>query len=149
MNGLGGCAARDGVQHRGLDLKIAAAIKKAADLPNDLGTLDKGFLDLGAGNQIDVALTIAQLSILQAVPLVGKRKQRFGKQAYFPGMNRNFPLACAEDKALNPDDITDIPGVERRISLLAHIVDPDIDLHPAARVPQVDETGLAHVGARS
>ena len=56
-----------GYQHGGLNLHEIAAIQEIADLLDDLGSLDKGILDLRVHDQVHISLPIAGIRIRQAV----------------------------------------------------------------------------------
>ncbi len=60
-------------------------------------------------------------------------------------MKRDLSAPCSENKALNADDIADIPLFEVGKGILTYIVHSDIDLDPAARIKKVDEVCLAHI----
>ena len=62
-------------------------------------------------------------------------------------MNGYLASAGLEDKALDLDDIADIPLFEVGKYILADLVYLDIDLHSAVTVAHVDEVCLAHVAA--
>ena len=73
-----------------------------------------------------------------------KGPQGFGEQHDAGRVDGNFPHLGAEDRALNPHDVSDIPLFECCVCVLPHVVPPDINLHPVAAVPQIEETRLAH-----
>ena len=142
-----GRAARDRVQHGGLDLEEAQPVQVAADSGDDLRALDEGLLDLGAHDEVDIPLAVAQLGVLEAVPLLGQRQQGFGEEHDLVRLDRDLPLLGAEDLAADADDVADVPFLEICVPLVAHLVAAHIALHPARGVAQVEEGGLAHDAA--
>ncbi len=74
--GPGGGTAVERLQHGGLDLEVAAVVQEPPDRRDHPGA----HLEYGAngsvGDEVDVALAIADLDILQAVPLLRRRIQR-------------------------------------------------------------------------
>ena len=60
-------------------------------------------------------------------------------------MNGNLTSACSENKALDLDNIADIPLFELGKLILADIVHSDIYLHTSCAVGDINKVGLAHV----
>ena len=71
--GARGGAARLGVKYRGFHLQKAAGIQELAHGGDDLAALYKGIAHLGVYHHIQVALTIAQVGIGQAMELLRQR----------------------------------------------------------------------------
>jgi hypothetical protein len=68
------------VQHRGrFALDEAARIAEPANFGDDPRALEKRAAHRLAHREVEIALAVALLDVLQAVPLVGERRQRFGE----------------------------------------------------------------------
>ena len=137
-------AARDGVETRGLDLHKAAAIHKLTDLAHDCRALFKGVAHLGVDDQVNIALAVAHIGVLEAMPLFGQRREVFGEQRQLMHRNRDLTLLGAEHLALHADNITDVEFLVALVDLVAHVVALDIQLQPAVAVGQVGKGGFAH-----
>ena len=74
-------AAGDRLHHRRLDLEEAARREEAAEGLEEQRALPEDVAGLGVGDQVEVALAVAALDVLQAVPLLGQRLQRLGEVA--------------------------------------------------------------------
>src|SRR5699024_11865443 len=61
-------------------------------------------------DQVDIALAVAQLLVLQAVVLVRQRAQRLGQQLGRFDVNVEIALARLVYRAGDADDIADIPA---------------------------------------
>ena len=140
----GGGADLKGGEDGGIHLQKALAVQIGPQLAQDLAALGEGILHLRVDNQVHIPLAVAQVGILEAVPLLRQREQGFGEQDDLLRLDRDLPLLGAEDLPLDPQDIPDIPLFKVGVGLLPHAVPAHIALHPAAAVLQVDEGGLAH-----
>ena len=65
-------AAGVGNEHGSLNLDKVLSVEVTADSRDDLGALDKGVLYLGVHDQVDVALTVAQVGVSKSVVLLGQ-----------------------------------------------------------------------------
>ena len=65
-------AAGVGDEHGCLNLDEVLSVEVTADSRDDLGALDEGVLDLGVHDQVDVALTVAQVGVSKSVVLLGQ-----------------------------------------------------------------------------
>ena len=68
------------VQHRRLDLDVAALVERAPEAGDDLVAHVERAPGVGVDGEVDVALAEAGVRIGEAVPLVGQRAQRLGEQ---------------------------------------------------------------------
>ena len=142
---LGGSTSRNRLHHRGLHLEEAALLEEASDLPHEETPLAEGLARGGIGDQVEVALAVAGLGILHAVPLVRKRTERLGEHLQTGHLDAR--LARARGEALTPDadEVADVElggdGHGRLVEFLA----VEIDLHPAADVGEIEEAALPHV----
>ena len=62
-------------------------------------------------------------------------------------MNRNLARLGAEGRALDADDIADVPGFEAGVIFLAHVLAADVDLDLAELVLHMRKGRLAHDSA--
>ena len=137
-------AAGVGDQHGCLDLHEVTLCKEAADAGNNLRALDEDVAGSVAHDQVDVALAIAHIGVLQAVELLRQGSQRLGQQGQLFSMDRDLTGLGLEDKALDTDDIADIHLLEALVGILADLVAGDVDLDAAVSVLDIAERGLAH-----
>ena len=79
--------------------------------------------------------------------LFGEGKERLCKKLDLLGVDGYLPRLGAEHKALNADDVTDVPLFEIGIAFLAHIVTLDVELDLALAVVHMHEGCLAHYAA--
>ena len=75
LKGSGSGAAGVDDKHGGLHFHKSLTVKEAADRADDLRALDKGVAHLRVDNQVDIALTVARVDVLQSVILLRKRTQ--------------------------------------------------------------------------
>ena len=80
QGGRGVATTRDLVQHRRLDLQEAPGIEERPDRGDDPGAGDEGVSYLLVHDQVDVALAVAGLDVLQPMPLLGQRSQGLAQQ---------------------------------------------------------------------
>jgi hypothetical protein len=79
-------------------------------------------------DEIDIALPVAHLGVGEAVPLVGQRPQRLHEQADALGLDRQLTGAGPEQRALDAEDVADVPTLERLVDRLAHALALQVDL---------------------
>src|SRR5881409_1893214 len=83
--------------------------------------------DLGVDDQVDVALPVARLDVLEAVPLLGQRTQRLGQERERLHGQRELARARAEHPARDADEITDVEDAEER-EVVAELVGARVEL---------------------
>ena len=115
-------------QDGGVNLQKALLIQIRADLLHDLAALDEGVLDLGVDDQVNIALTVARLTVGQTVELLGQGQQALGEQRQLGDAHRNLAHLGAENLALDADDVTDVELFEGGVGFLAQQVTLDKDL---------------------
>ena len=142
--GTGVRADLDGLQHGRVDLEEALAVQKLAQRLDDLAALDEHVLDLGVDDGIDVALTVAHVLILEAVPLLRQHAQRLREQLQMVRVHGNLARLRAEHRAADADDVADVHGLEVGIDVLADVLAADIGLNLPLAVEHVHEGRLAH-----
>ena len=73
-------AAVERLEDRRLDLEEAALVEPAADGATTLRAQDEQLARLLVGDQVELAVAVAGLDVLEPVELLGRRAQRLGEQ---------------------------------------------------------------------
>ncbi len=105
--------------------------------------------DLFVRQQVEITLPITRLHILQAMPLLRQRPQRFAEHAQGGDLQRRFAGLGDETSAFHPDEIAEIKQREDFHQLRADFLGLDVNLDAPARVAHIHEMALAHVAMRS
>jgi hypothetical protein len=135
--------ANDRLQHRRLHLQEASVVEELADGADDGGPLAEYLPHLGVGDEIDVALAVAQLHVLQAVPLLRQRAHRLGQHLEGFGHQGQLTGLRHEGRARGADEVPALDALPDLVVGLAHLVLLDVDLQLARPVGQLDEGRLA------
>ena len=127
-----------------LDFEEAVRIDEATHLGHDRAARDERVAHVVVDDQVDVALTVALLDVLQAAPLVGKRRERFGEHREVGHVQGELAHLRTEDVAGHADDVAafDVAPVEE--PFVAELVLARVDLQASGAVAHVGEDGLAH-----
>ena len=144
LEGTGCRAACVGDQHGGLNLHEIALRQETADSGDDPGTLDEDIAGSVVHDEIDVALAIAHVGVLQAVELLRQGRQGLGQKSEFFGVDGDLAGLGLEDKALDADDVADVHLFKSLVGILTDLVAGNIDLDAAVSVLDIAERGLAH-----
>ena len=102
----------------------------------------------GIGDQIQIALAIANLHVLQAVPLFGHGEQGLGQEFDLFDVDAELAGAGAEQVAFDADDVADIEHFEKLEIALADGVFLDVKLQALTVLLEMREAGLSHVADR-
>ena len=137
-------AAVERLHHRRFHVDEAAFLELAADGRDDLAARDEDAPHFGVSDQVEVALAVADLHILEAVPLLGHRQQRLGQVGELLDVYRQLTGPGPEEVALDADDVADVEQAEKREVALRNSVLLDVDLQPLAVLKQMREAGFAH-----
>ena len=146
--GARGGAAVERLHHGGFDFDEAAGLELAAQRADDPRARDEDLAHLGIGDEVEIALAVADFDVLQAVPLFGHGEQGLGEELELLRVDAQLAGAGAEEIALDADDVADIEQLEELEIALAHGVLLDVDLQALSVLLQVGEAGLAHVAQR-
>src|ERR1700722_2425613 len=111
---------------------------------NDARTRHEHFLRFRVGDQIQIALAVADLDVFEAVPLFRQSQENLRKESEFFGMYAEFARARAEQITFDAHDVADIEQLIERILALIDGVAADVHLQPFAALHQVEEAGLTH-----
>src|SRR5438093_10672894 len=101
-------AARYLLEDRTLHVDETPLVQQAADRGDDPGPRPKDVAHLRVRDQVHVSLPVADLDVLQAVPLLRHRPQRLGQQ--LEGMNLDGDLASLRPKnrSRHPADVAEV-----------------------------------------
>ncbi len=139
--GAGRRAAGDGLHHRRLHLQEAPRVQELADLLHEAAPQPEdrpGFL---VHDQIEIALAVAPLDVLEAVPFLGERAQGLRQEG--KGLHRDRELAGPrpEQLARDADEIAGVQVGEEPV-LVAELVGARIKLDGPGVVLEGREAGL-------
>ena len=141
-------AAVDRLQHRRLDLDEALVVEEAADRRDDARARDEQLARLLVGDQVELALAVAGLDVLEAVVLLRRRAQRLGQQRPVLDLERQLAAAGAEDGAVDADQVAEVERDEPVERLLAEHVRARLQLDAPDAVDEVEERHLALAAPR-
>src|SRR5690554_3423712 len=116
---LGCCTPWNGVQHWGFHLEEVMLAHELAHIHDSLATQLKGFPHRLIHEQVDIARSVAQLLVRQAMKFIRQRPQCFGQQMNFFDGYSQLTTVCFEQLAVHPENIADIPALESLIGGLA------------------------------
>jgi hypothetical protein len=131
------------LQDGGLHLHEPAVVEEPADKAHDGGSLAEDLPHLGVHHQVDVSLAVAQLDVLQSVPLLGQRAGGFGQDVERLGQDGQLAGLGDEGRSAHADEVAAFDPAEKVVADLAHHVLLDVGLQLATAVAQLDEGGLA------
>ena len=143
-----GRAAVQRLQHRGFDFQKPAGIQKFAHRRDDGTALAKRGLHIGIEREVEVAAAIAQFFVAEWIVdhalaiahfFFGHRQRAngFGQQRELSHLHGDVPGARFEDRAGDADEIADVEQLPQRERLVAHDVEPDVNLKAALGIPQI------------
>ena len=146
--GSGDRAPGQGLHHRRLDLEKVPLDEEGADAVDGPAPPAEGLPRGFARDEVDVATTVAQLGVAEAVPLLGQRVQALGEEADLGRAHRELAGAGAEDRPAHRDEVADVEAPELGVDAFGQIVATDEELDAPRDVPEVGECGLPHYPAR-
>ena len=136
-------ATGDLLHHRCFHFKVTALVEEAAQRLEDLGALYKYGTAFEVAEQVDVTLAVAQLHVGQAMKFLGQGEHGLGEKGEPLDVHRQLAGAGAEEIAADTDVVAKIEQFVERERLVAHRVEPDIDLQALAPLLQGGKAGLA------
>ena len=107
------------------------------------GALDEDFAAVEIGEQVDVALAIAQFDVGQAVELLRQREHGLGEEGQALDVHGELAGAGAEQVAGDADVVAEVEQLVEREALFADGVEADVDLQALAALLQGGEARLA------
>ena len=135
------------VHHRRLDLEVVARVEEVADVAHQPVAPQEDLLHLRIGDEVQVALAVARLHVLQAVPLLGHGAQGLGERREALGGEGQLAGLGAEERPLGGVEVAEIGELEELEGLVPEDVLLHVDLQLAGAVAQLDEGGLAEAVA--
>jgi hypothetical protein len=132
----------NGLHHRRLHLDEAARIEERAQRLHHPRAQEEDLAHLRVDDEIDVALPVARLHVLEPVPLLRQRAQRLREHGERLHRHRELARARAEHLARDPDEVAEIEAREQRV-VVAELVRARVELDAARAVHQMRERRLA------
>src|SRR6266567_996943 len=100
------------------------------------------------GEKIEIALPVARLNILQAMPLFWKRPQSLRHKTERACLQRGFAALGEETCALGANEITDIEQTKKIDQVRANFFCVNVNLNAPGGITKIEEVALAHVAMR-
>src|SRR5205807_4387580 len=96
------------LQHGRLDLDKAATLEKCPRLFDQAAAAEEDVHHLGVGDQVEVALPVAELLVLETVIFLGKGPQRLGEQHEILDLGSDLATLGSEQRAVETDDVPQV-----------------------------------------
>ena len=139
-------AAVERLQRRRLHLDEPSRIEEAPDGGDDLRSGLEDGAHLLIGDQVRVALPVARLDVLQAMPFFGWGVERLAQDREVADTERNLAGAGAEEPSSRLEEIAQIVELEEVLEgIRTHVVASQVELQLARAVTHVGEYRLALV----
>jgi len=145
LEGLGHGPPGHGLHHGRLHLEEVPVVQERPDEPDDPAARLEDILDLRVDDQVEVALSVADLHVRQPVPLFRQGPQALGEEPQPLGLDREFPRSRLDDPAREVDDIAHVDRLEQGKELVAEPVLADKGLDPPFAVLDGDKGPLAEI----
>ena len=139
------CAAKNLLKNRSLNFHVAVRLHELADDGDDLRALAEYVADLGVHDEVNVALAITNLAVVEAVELFRQRTQRLGEDLQRGHRQGKLAAARAHDSAGCANDVTKVEKTQELPVLLVKVVDAAEKLNLAGVVLYHDKRDLALV----
>jgi hypothetical protein len=140
--------AGDRLHHRRLDLEESAGDQELANGGDHPAPHLENAARVGIDDQIEIALAVADLDVLQTMPLLGQRQQTLGEELELRCPDRELIRLRAEQASLDAGPVAEIEQLENFEIALRQRVLPDVDLKPRLPVGQHEEVRLAEAANR-
>ena len=141
---LGHGSARDGVHHRRFHFNKSACVQRAPQRLHQFAALHEDFAHIRIHHQIDVALSVAQFHVGEAMPFFRERKQVFCQECKFVGVDAELARPGAKEITAHADVIAQVEQLVDFKPLFADRIFLDVSLQALAVLLQLGEPGLAH-----
>src|SRR5437868_7749251 len=136
-------AAGDRLHHQRFDFQEATLRKELAHRRNDAAADLEDRARIRVDDQIEIALPVANLDVLQTVPLLRQRQQALGEELQLRRPDRQLVRLRPEEAPLHADPVAEVEQlVDLEIALRQRVL-PDVDLHAGAAVGDDEEVRLA------
>ena len=136
-------AAGDRLHHRRLDFEEAACVEEAANGRERARAHVEDAARVGIDDQVEVALAVAGLDVLEAVPLLRQRQEALGEERQRRRPDGQLVGPRPEQATLDAHLVAEIEQLEHRERLGADRVLSDVDLQRRRAVRQHQEVRLA------
>jgi len=140
--------AGDRLHHRGLDLEVAARDEEVAQVADGARAHLEDAARVRVDDQVEVALPVARLHVLEAVPLLGQRAERLGEQAELRRLERELAGPGAERLSGDADHVTQVEQAVGLEALVPEAVAACVHLEPPRPVLHLEEARSAEVAQR-
>ena len=100
---------------------------------------------VGIGDQVQVPLAVAQLLVLEAMPLLGQGQQGLGEELQLQHAHAQLAGLGAHQRPGHGDEVAQIQELQDFPGLLVQVVLPEVGLELLAVLGEVDEHALAHL----
>ena len=147
-------------KHRSVYFEVALLVEVGAHLVDYLGALHKGLAHLRVDNEVDIALSVAQLGVAEgvvhyAILLLDDRQGAEALAEHRETLHMDTGLTHLGDKdiACHADDVANVEQafedgvVEGLVLIGAYLVTLDVQLYAAVAVLQLHKRGGAHDAA--
>ena len=146
--GPGQRPAGDRLHHRRLDFEIAARIEEPAHVREHPAADVEHAPRIGIDDEIEVALSVADLDVAQAVPLFRQWQETLDQKLELRHVDRQLVGPRAEQVSFDTDEIAEVEQFEDLKVTLADRVLADVGLDLRLAVRNRDEVGLAEAADR-
>ena len=138
-------AARHRLHHRRLDFEEAARDQKLANRRDDAAAHLEDASRVRVDDQIEIALPIAGLDVLEAVPLLRQRQQALREELQRRRMDAELVGLRPEQVALDADPVAEVEQLEDAEVERGHGILADVDLNARAAVGELQEPAFPNV----
>ena len=114
-------ATRDRLQDGCLDLDKAALIERRPQRANQPGPGGEVAALRGVAEQVEIALAVARLLVLESVELLGRRMQRLDEQRHGVDEHRRLTATRARDRTRDADDVAEVEHRHHRVRVAGAI----------------------------
>src|SRR5215218_4714988 len=136
------------LKDRRLDLDEALVVEPPARLGDRRAALAKELARLRVGDQVELAMAVPKLRVLEAVELVRRRAKALGQERPTGEPERELAAPGLEGDAVDADDVAEVEAGEALVLGGAQHVRPGVKLDPAGAVGEVDERRLSVAAPR-
>ena len=143
LEGARRCAAGDLLHHGRFDFEIAARVEELAHGLEHFGPLDEDFAGVEVGEEIDVALAIAEFDVGEAVIFFRQGEHGLGEKGEPLDMDGELAGAGAEEIAGDADVVAEVEEFVEREALFADGVEADVNLQTLATLLERGESRFA------
>src|ERR1051325_1478268 len=132
------------MHHRRFDFDIAPCIEELAQLLDGPRACHKNVAGFLVGNEVEIALPVAQLHVRKAVPLLRQRKQRLRQEENLVHPDAQFIGLGAKQVASYPNRVAQVEQMKQLESLVSYRVFLYVNLDALPCSLQMGKACLAH-----